>query len=91
MDIHVFSTHEEETKAHIVERFQRTLKKMWRYYHHIYRCVDVFDTIVASCNNTVHRSIKMTPVQENENNETTVWESLYGDDTLSSATLQIGR
>ena len=31
-DIHHFSTHSEETKASIVERFNRTLKtRMWRY------------------------------------------------------------
>ena len=86
MGIRLFSTHNEETKAQIVERFQRTLKgKMWRYFHHnnTYRYVDVLDDIVASYNNTVHRSIKMTPNQVNEDNEATVWETLYGDENLS--------
>ena len=33
-DVHHFATHNEETKASIVERFNRTLKtRMWRYFH----------------------------------------------------------
>ena len=82
MGIRLFSTHNEETKAQIVERFQRTLKgKMWRYFHHnnTYRYVDVLDDIVASYNNTVHRSIKMAANQVNEDNGATVWETRYGD------------
>ena len=51
MGIRLFSTHNEETKAQIVERFQRTLKgKLWRHFHHnnTYRYIDVLDNIVAS-------------------------------------------
>ena len=86
MGIRLFSTHNEETKAQIVERFQRTLKgKLWRYFHHnnTYRYIDVLDNIVASYNNTFHRSIKMTPNEANRSNEMSPWENLYGDENLS--------
>jgi hypothetical protein len=34
-DVHFFTTYNEETKASIVERFNRTLKtKMWKYFTH---------------------------------------------------------
>ena len=34
-DVHFFTTYNDETKASIVERFNRTLKtKMWKYFTH---------------------------------------------------------
>ena len=34
-DVHFFTTYNEETKANIIERFNRTLKtRMWKYYTH---------------------------------------------------------
>ena len=50
-DVHFFTTYNEETKASIVERFNRTLKtKMWKYFTHretiIY--IDVLSEMVES-------------------------------------------
>ena len=68
------STHNEETKTSIVERFNRTLKtRMWRY-------IDVFQDFVQSYNNTLHRSIGMAPSQVSAKNQEEVWQRLYDHD-----------
>ena len=53
--IHHFSTHNAETKASVVERFNRTLKtRMWRYFtkHQTGRYIDVLQDLVQSYYNT---------------------------------------
>ena len=60
--IHQLSTHNAETKASVVERFNITLKtRMWRYFtkHQTRRFIDVLQDLVQSYNNTPHRSIGM--------------------------------
>ena len=60
-DIHFFTTYNEETKASIVESFNRTLKtKMWKYFTHreTLPYVDVLSEMVASYNHTVHRTLR---------------------------------
>ncbi|KAL7292716.1 hypothetical protein TKK_0013839 [Trichogramma kaykai] len=60
-----------DIKAAIAERFIRTLKeRIWRYFthHRTRRFLDVLPKIVQAYNNTVHSSIKMTPVSVNLNN-----------------------
>ncbi|GFY50519.1 putative uncharacterized transposon-derived protein F54H12.3 [Trichonephila inaurata madagascariensis] len=69
------------TKASIVERFNRTLKtKMWKFFteKNTKRYIDVVDKLVYSYNNTWHRSIQMTPASVTETNQSQVWENLYG-------------
>ena len=81
--IHHLSTHNAETKASIVERFNRTLKtRMWRYFtkHQTWRNIDVLQDVVQSYNNTPHRSIGMTPLQVNPKNKEEVWQRQYGHD-----------
>ena len=74
-----------DTKAAVVERFNRTLKsRLWQYFSanqtNIY--VDVLDRVLAAYNNSYHRSIGMTPVQASEKrNEQLVWSRLYANDT----------
>lgn len=80
--IHFFTTFNEETKASIVERFQRTLKgKMWRYFTHnnTHRYIDVVQDLVHSYNHTYHRSIKTKPALVTRANAQHVWDVLYGD------------
>ena len=58
--VHHFSTHNVETKASIVERFNRTLKtRMWRYFTKVqtWRYIDVLQDLVRTYNDTHHRSI----------------------------------
>ena len=76
-----FTTYNEETKAQICERFNRTLKtKMWKYFthHDTLRYLDVLPDLMESYNKTYHRSIGMAPVSANRKNQETVWQTLYG-------------
>ena len=62
--VHHSATHNEETKASIVERFNRTLKtRMWRYFtkNQSVRYVDVLQAFMRSYNDAYHRSIGMAP------------------------------
>jgi len=71
-----------DTKAAIVERFNRTLKsRLWRFFtaSNTKRFLEVLDDIVESYNNSYHRSIKMKPSKVRRKDETTVWRRLYGD------------
>ena len=80
-DVHHFSTYNDETKASIVERFNRTLKtKMWKYFTHreVLTYADVLPELVESYNGTVHRSIGMPPSEVTWANQTTVSKRLYG-------------
>ena len=78
-----FFTTYNETKASIVERFNRTLKgKMWKYFtaNNILKYIDVLQKLVRSYNHSRHRSIGMRPSDVNLKNESVVWERLYGDE-----------
>ena len=80
-DVHFFTTYNEETKASIVERFNRTLKtKMWKYFTHreTLTYVEGISEMVASYNHTVHRTIGIPPAEVTWANQTTVSKRLYG-------------
>ena len=65
-NITFFTTENDDIKAGIVERFNRTLKeKIWRYFTHAntYKYLDVLSDIVLSYNNTIHRSLNMAPIK----------------------------
>ena len=77
-----------ESKASVIERFNRTLKnKMFRYftYTNTRTYIDVLPELLESYNNSYHRSIKMKPSQVNKSNESLVWQTLYGK-TFSTVT-----
>ena len=81
--VHHFSAHNAETKASIVERFNKTLKThMWRYFTKVqtWRYIDVLPDLVRTYNDTRHRSIGMAPSQVNVRNQEKVWQRLYGHD-----------
>jgi hypothetical protein len=74
-NVHFFTTYNDETKASIVERFNRPLKtKMWKYFTHreTLTYVDVLPDMVASYNHTVHRTIGIPPAEVTWANQTTV-------------------
>lgn len=84
--IHFFTTENPETKASIVERFQRTLKtRMWKYFTHrrTRRYVDVLQKLVHGYNRAYHRSIKRAPASVDVKNEAEVSENLYGHKSKS--------
>ena len=68
-------------KASMVERFIRTLKtRLARYFteNNTVRWFDVLDRVSEGINNSVNRSIKMTPNQVNFENADEVKRNLYG-------------
>jgi len=78
--IHFYTSENENLKASVVERFNRTLKiKMYRYFTHgnRRRYVDVLDDLLHSYNNTYHRPIEMAPVEVGPHNENDVRVRLY--------------
>ena len=78
--VHFFTTENEDIKASIVERFNRTLKeKMWRYFTKTNRLryIDVVDDLINNYNHSYHRSIRMAPVEVNLDNQERVWNTLY--------------
>jgi len=78
--IHFYTSENEDLKASVVERFNRTLKtKMYRYFTHANtrRYVDVLDDLLHSYNNTYHRSIGMAPFEVGPHNEDEVRARLY--------------
>jgi len=81
--IHHFVAHNEETKASIVERFNRTLKtRIWRYFmnHQTLRYVEALPGFMRSYNKTYHRTIGMAPTSVDASNQETVWQRIYGGD-----------
>jgi len=80
-DIKFYTTENTDTKASVVERFNRTLKtKMWKYFTHknTLHYMDVLQDLVHSYNNTYHRSIGMTPSQVTVEKQDCVRKRLFG-------------
>ena len=78
-DIDHFST-SGDTKASVIERFNRTLKqRMYRYFtvKNTLKYVTVLKDLVLGYNRSYHRSIKMAPEQVTVQNELQVWKNLY--------------
>ena len=62
-NVKLYSTENEE-KASVVERWNRTIKtKMWKYFsaNNTKRYIDILDKLIDKYNNTKHRSIGCTP------------------------------
>ena len=77
-----------DTKAAIVERFNRTLKeRMWRYFTHIHpapkRYIDVLQNLVESYNHSKHRIIGMSPAEVNKSNEAQLWNRQFAADAVN--------
>ena len=79
-NIQWFAT-ENETKAQVVERFNRTLKsRMWKYFTHndTKKWLEVLPELMKNYNNSYHRSIKMTPIQASKSeNAAEVYRNLF--------------
>ena len=77
-----FTTHN-DAKASIVGRFNRTPKrKTWKYFtaESTLKYIDVLEKLLYSYNHSRHRSIGMKPADVNLENESVVWQRLYGDE-----------
>ena len=91
-NIHFYTIHDEDTKASVAERVQRTLKsKMWRYFTHqnTLKYVDVLQDLVSSYNHTHHRSIGRAPAAVTRANEVEVYHRLFPP-TFSSYKFKFG-
>ena len=78
-----YTTHNQEIKASLVERLQRTIKtKIFRYFTHsnTYKFTDILDDIVSSYNNSPHSSIGTAPNNVTSKNQEEVWHSIYNPD-----------
>ncbi len=76
-NIHFFTTYNVETKASVVERFNRTIKaRMWCYFteNNTLTYTDILPSLVDAYNHSYHRSIGMTPAQVTAKNEELVWQ-----------------
>ena len=76
-----------DTKAQVVERFNRTLKQiMWRVfttgssYHYLDKINDIVN---GNYNQTFHPSIKMKPSEVTVMNSQQVWRTIYGRQSSS--------
>ena len=81
--VQFYVSQNEDIKASVVERFNRTLKtKMWKYFTHrdTLRYVDVLTDMIASYNDTHHRTIGRAPSSVNSANEADVRRRMYGDE-----------
>ena len=79
-DVRHFVTYN-ETKAQIVERFNRTLKnRMWRYftYQNSQHYLEALPAFVENYNKAYHLSIGTAPDRVSETNTQEVWHRLYG-------------
>lgn len=71
-----------DTKASMVERFNRTLKdRMFKYFsaNNTLSYIPVLDDLVEAYNNTRHRSIGISPNAVTKQNEQEVWNYQYRD------------
>ena len=85
--IHFFTTNNEEIKAAMVERLNRTLKaRIYRYFTFTKseRYLDVLPTIVASYNKSYHRTIGMAPSDVSRANTADIFDRVYGNDISRS-------
>ena len=76
----IFFTSNNDTKAAIVERFNRTLRsKLWRYFTSSkqQRYVDALPHIVQSYNDKVHSTTGMAPSKVTVYNGETIWRKMY--------------
>jgi transposase InsO family protein len=81
--IHQLYSHNDTVKASVAERYNRTLKtRLWKFfsYANSKKYLAILPHIVSAINHSYHRSIKMRPVDVNRSNETTVWNTLYGQE-----------
>jgi len=92
--IQFFVSQNDDIKASVVERFNRTLKtKMWKYFthHNTYKFTDVLQDMVHSYNHTHHRTIGRAPVTVTTENAGEVREKMYGNEkTVGTPKLKAG-
>ena len=80
-------------KAQIVERVQRTIReKLERYFTHTnsHRWIDIIEDLVTNYNKTVHRTIKMRPIDVSYKDTPKILKILYPKRIDKSINFNIG-
>ena len=78
--VELWISNNDDVKASIVERFNRTLKtRMYKYFtaNNTRRYVDVLQDLVDGYNNTTHSAIKMSPSKVREKDQVQLRQLLY--------------
>jgi transposase InsO family protein len=78
--VHHYFSLNDDIKAALVERFNRTLKsRLFRYltHRHTNRWIDVLDDVVKSYNRSRHRSIGVAPIDVTSENEDEIARRQY--------------
>ena len=91
--IHHFVT-QNETKAAMVERFNRTLKtKMFTYFtaNKTYRYLEVLPKLLYAYNHSTHRTIGMQPAKVEKKDEQKLWHKMYGKDAATNILTYINK
>ena len=81
--VELWISNNEDIKASIVERFNRTLKtRMYKYFtaNNTRRYIDVLQDLVDGYNNTLHSSIKMAPSKVRDSDQVHLRQLLYKKD-----------
>jgi hypothetical protein len=82
-NIHYFTTGDFDSKASLVERFNRTLlTSLHRYFtrNRTYRFLEILPRLTESYNNKVHSVTKYKPNEVTFKNQGRVWRTLHGKD-----------
>ena len=82
--IHFFTTENDDTKASLVERFQRTLQTMIHRYMTATRShafVEALPMLLKTYNANYHTAIGMAPRDVTDENTESIWLRLYAKDT----------
>jgi len=83
----------DDVKAALVERFNRTIKdRMYKYFtaNNTYRWIDVLPKLIENYNNTIHRTIKMKPIDVKEKDLLKLKSILYPQEKAKPMQLDVG-
>lgn len=86
-----FTTTDDEVKASVVERLNRTLRSLiykYLYANNTHRYIEVLGSIVETYNNSYHRGIKMKPSMVTSKNKNKVFKNLYSGLLQKSDTMK---
>lgn len=75
-----FSTYNNDIKASVIERWNRTLKtKLYRWFtaSNSFQWVKILPKIVTTYNSSYHRTINMAPKDVNLSNQEDIWLAMY--------------
>ena len=93
LGVHHFTTQNEDTKAAICERFNRTLQdRMYRWFTHTgkRRYLEALPDLIDSYNSTIHSSTGVAPNSVGDENREEVWHRLQRPMRYRTPKLSIG-